>query len=809
MIHAPSYDSALLFKLYDGSGLVKHKELGWARLALSDLHPDGGLHELRIEGGLGVIVVFVRAFEHHVGDPVESKKELENRQFAPFRLLLETDRYLPGNVLRGSVVYKADQPIAVHSLSVFLDIHFQSLDGTADSCTSKYFTYQTWGATAPNVGISGTVGGGDGTVASKTVSATAQHNHIDPSAPATTLLPTGVHVWPFEFILRDSDVTAFSRVKAPRIGCRFTASLSLDSPTSGTLVTENLVKWIDLCANFENFTPTLYESKSERYGKDFKMVSPDIATVEWAELPVRLVRPTFEKEDGRREEEPQAGQVIVATPRSGSTRSSPPRSPAFERPKLKSGPSSVPNHIGSSVLLNNPPSDRNGSLTTSKPGKLKTGTGSVPKDIGILGKDDKKRFNLDVSAMSSIASPRVPLSETDLLTFFLTKHHVTFHNDAIADEWESRIGVDLIATQIYYPEVSYHSYTESRNFLTLSTQKLKMDDLPNHIIDAILVSPSPRSASSNGSLPSPSTVSAPVPIKKPSKTLSSSSSETNADVLVSTSPSDSSSSEQPKIKSLSKQGKHHSSISTSNEAPWNDNEFVESVDDFDAFRFKDGAQSLVEHGYPSNEIIPTRNSRYSSPSAERRKLPTLAEPKQRPPFDDLVVVPKGRMPGAVEAYVHAEVYVIDKKGVRHVLDRQPISFGLTPTSTLPPSIPEMRAPSEAVGCEFKFGYLSNTKPTKMANEIELITKVLAPALAADNSRAEFSMHTAIDGSREEDDFRKVGLGQALSTKEFESVPALSVRQHPGLATYPLVNSRNVVEHITSTKTNIDLRPGKR
>lgn len=811
IVHAPSANSSLLFKVFDASSMMKHKELGTARISLIELSPLGGLLELKLEGGNGTLVVYARAFEHSSLDFVDIKKS-ETRQFAPFRLLLESDRYLPGNVLRGTVVYRAEQPIPVHSLSVFLDIHFQSLDGTADSCTSKYFTYQTWGATAPIVRNTEANLGNLLAGPLKAVSTTTSPNYNDPNAPSTTLLPAGIHVWPFEFFLRESDVTAFSRAKAPRIGCRFTASLSMDSPATNSLVTENLVKWVDLCANFGDSAPTLYESKAERYGKDFQMVSPEVATVDWAELPVRLLKPTFAQENGVIETDPQAGQYVTIPSSASSNRSSPPRSPAFERPQLKSGPSSVPNHIGGlrapspssregSLTAISRPSSREGSLTAlTRPAKLKNSTGSVPKDIGILGKEDKKRLHLDVAGMSPITSPRALLSEADTLTFFLSKFHVNFHKESIGDEWESRLGVDLVATQVYYPEVSYHSYTESRNFLTLSTQKLKMADVSEHVTEAILQSQqSISSSSSQASLPSPTSVSAPMAISSPRKKSASASDPASSSESLSTSPT------QPQV--AKRHVKTHSGDSSDSKVHFNENERVDSLDDFDAYRFKDGAQSLVEHGYPSNEILPIR-SKHTSPAMERKRLLPLVEPKQRPPFDDLVVIPRGRMPGAVEAYVHVEVFAMDKKGVRHVLDRQPISFGLPSAASLPPSGPEHRAPAEAVSCEFKFGYLSNTKQTKLANETALIAKLLAPALTDQYTRAEFSVNISIDGIREEDDFRKVGLGEVLSAKEFETVPALTVRQHPGLATWPLINSRNVVEHITSTKTVIDLRPGK-
>lgn len=783
--------------------MMKQKELGTARISLIELSPQGGLLECKLEGGNGVLVVYARAFEHSSLDFIDIKKMPETRQFAPFRLLLESDRYLPGNVLRGTVVYRAEQPIPVHSLSVFLDIHFQSLDGSADSCTSKYFTYQTWGATAPIVRNAEANLGNLLAGPSKAVSTTSSPNYNDPNAPSTTLLPAGIHVWPFEFFLRESDVTAFSRTKAPRIGCRFTASLSMDSPATNSLVTENLVKWVDLCANFENTAPTLYESKVERYGKDFQMVSPDVATVDWTELPVRLLKPTFAQENGVIEDEPQAGQYVTIPSSATSGRSSPPRSPVFERPMLKSGPASVPNHIGSVGLRGS--SSREGSLTSmngqlSKPAKLKNGTGSVPKDIGILAKEDKKRIHLDVAAMSPITSPRALLSEADTLTFFLSKFHVNFHKESIGDEWESRIGVDLVATQVYYPEVSYHSYTESRNFLTLATQKLKMSEVSEHVTEAILQTQhsSSSNSSSLASLPSPTSVSAPVAIISPRKKARSGSEPVDS--------SESSSSSQPQVAKRHAKSNSNSGDS-SGSVHFNDNEHVESLEDFEPYRFKNGAQSLVEHGYPSNELLPIR-SKHTSPAMERKRLLPLVESKQRPPFDDLVVIPRGRMPGAVEAYVHVEIFAMDKKGVRHVLDRQPISFGLPSASSLPPSGPENRAPADAVSCGFKFGYLSNTKQNKLANETALIARLLAPALTESFTRAEFSVNISIDGIREDDDFRKVGLAEVLSAKEFESIPALTVRQHPGLATWPLINSRNVVEHITSTKTVIDLRPGK-
>lgn len=801
MIHAPSAHSTLFFKVFDGSSMMKHKELGTARLSLTELTPGGGLHELKIEGGNGVLVVFIRAFEHYIGDSLDIKKLPETRQFAPFRLLLESDRYLPGNVLRGTVVYRAEQPIPVHSLSVFLDIHFQSLDGTADSCTSKYFTYQTWGATAAIVAPANTSSAKDASGSTKAVSTTFHPSYSDPNASTSTLLPAGIHVWPFEFFLRDSDVSAFSRAKAPRIGCRFTASLSMDSPTTNQLVTENLVKWVDLCANFDSVAPVLYE-KQERYGKDFKMTESSVATVEWNELPVRLLKPSFAQLNGEKEEEPQAGQIVTIPPmsaRDASNRSSPPRSPVFERPQLKSGPSSVPNHIGSlASRAASPERSREGSSTNislSRSQKLKNMTGSVPKDIGVLSKEEKKRKSipLDISSVSSIASPRVQLSEDDTLTFFLTKYRVNFHDESVADEWGCRLGVDLVTTQVYYPEVSYHSYTESRNFLTLPTQKLKMEDVSEHLTEAILMSPHSNSASSSHSSlpPSPSTISAPLPIGKKKAVHS----EQDA------AESSESRSGSGDSKSLVKRVTIGGSSSSAPEAPQAGAEFAENLEDFEAYRFKDDCKSLVEHGYPSNEILPVRSK---SPALERKRLPTLAEPKSRPPFDDLVVIPPGRMPGAVEAYVHVEVFAMDKKGVRHVLDRKPILFGLPAPNTLPPSGPEQRASPEAASAEFKFGYLSNT----VKSDNQLIAKLLAPALTETYARAEFSIHSSIDGNREEDDYRKVGLAETLNAKEFESIPSLGVKQHPGLATYPLVNSRNVVEHITSTKTIIDLRPGK-
>lgn len=839
--------------------MMKQKKLGSTRLSLLDIAPEGGIVELKLEGGNGTLVLYARTFDVMSMEILESKKIPETKQLAPFRLLLESDRYLPGNVFRGSLVFRADNAVPVHSLSVFLDIHFQSLDGASETTTSKYFTYQTWGATAPVVNIA-SQRGIDSSTSTNVYSTSSTHANGSSNQSSTTLLSAGIHIWPFEFTLRESDTKAFTRLRAPRIGCRFTASLSTDGPT-GQLATESLVKWIDLCGNMESVysCPPLFDpaSKSglapnspnsnassspsnsnapanykiDRYGKDFSMTPSTVASVEWAELPVKLLRPALWNPS----QPAGPGDAQVSGPRSQSA------SPSSERPKLKQTTGSIPKDMtigqlsqqkepekmsrarasSGSVPRDNTLLSRSTDCTSStKSSKLKNSNNSVG---GGGGKDAISHASYTSGTHQSSPRSNIALSEDDLHTFYLTQHQVILHDTDATKGWKD-FSVDVVATQIYYPEAAYHSYTESRNYLTLKTIPLKPSDVPEHVTQAVSKCPASSrdsksnrrstilaDSSSNGlnaSSPSnTSAISAPVAIiTVPPKTTM----EDSSSAIRYASGSDSEADGGSRSGSLihrglnGKNNKRFSVITLGTEADEDD-----VTVNMAAYRFKDGYKSLVEHGAFSWEDASSPIARRAKGTNGDRKqkfsVPITNSTPTHLPFGDLVCIPPGRMPGAVEAYVHVEISAVDKNGARQVIDRQPIAFGLQDPSYLPVAV---AAPAEMPPGVFRFGYLSNHQESNVSRteRIALMAKLLAPGMNSDtHARQEFSISMTIEGHREEENYSKIFVTTPLSLREFEKTPALVVRQHPGLPTYPIVNSRVVVEHITSAKTTTDIR----
>lgn len=186
----PSLQESLHFHLYRHNIILKNELLGTATLDLASVSAidKGQVMRLKFDGGKGELVVLVRALQAYAGMFLDSSHFYSLRPYSPIRLHLDRYIWVPGEMVRGCVVFCG----AEHSSLDWLHLesmgrtHFEfrsqqslGLPGRQDlnrQCFITPFDFLWWSVRAPIF---------DSTT--------------DKSLASS--LPAGPNVWPFEFVL--------------------------------------------------------------------------------------------------------------------------------------------------------------------------------------------------------------------------------------------------------------------------------------------------------------------------------------------------------------------------------------------------------------------------------------------------------------------------------------------------------------------------------------------------------------------------------------------------------------------------------
>lgn len=197
----------LTFQLYHHNTLFKNELLGTATLYLTTVSnlQGGATMRLKLEGAeRGELVVLVRALAPYAGMPIDTSMFYTARPYAPIRLHLERYVWVPGELVRGCVIWTGagDKRLDWLHLESSGRTHFEfrSQQGLglparqdfATKCFITPFNFLWW------------------SVSTKIYDSTEKI--VKPNMPSATsgadgntsaLVPVGngMHVWPFEFVL--------------------------------------------------------------------------------------------------------------------------------------------------------------------------------------------------------------------------------------------------------------------------------------------------------------------------------------------------------------------------------------------------------------------------------------------------------------------------------------------------------------------------------------------------------------------------------------------------------------------------------
>jgi hypothetical protein len=198
----PSLKEVLTFQVFHHNKIFKNDLLGTAELALDALESSEKGAEVRLKiGSAGELIVLVRVLPVHAGMPLDAQMFYQLRPYSTLRLHLERFVFVPGELVRGNVIFNAGET-AKRMDFIHIESHGRThldfrapgslgLPGRADLATNCFITpldFIWWSVRATVAGVA-----------------------PDGKGQKINVVP-GVHVWPFEFILPSHLPPSYTRV---------------------------------------------------------------------------------------------------------------------------------------------------------------------------------------------------------------------------------------------------------------------------------------------------------------------------------------------------------------------------------------------------------------------------------------------------------------------------------------------------------------------------------------------------------------------------------------------------------------------
>jgi hypothetical protein len=275
----PSVQENLVFQVFHRNLIFKNDLLGTASLQLDKLSSAEKGIEVRLPLGKanGELVVLVRILPVYAGMPLESTMFYSARPYSNIRLHLERFVYVPGELVRGNVIFNAGEAskkldwIHLETLGKthldFRSAKSLGLPGSEDFASKCFITpleFIWWSVRATVAGLAP-----DGTGQKISVA-------------------SGVHVWPFEFVLPNRLPPTYTRVS---FWSSYTIQLHAQMPDGKVISASKDIAVVPLLVGLQ---PTLFTSILAAVSSDIAVPSAQPIAVGWNAPDVALIGIPFD-----------------------------------------------------------------------------------------------------------------------------------------------------------------------------------------------------------------------------------------------------------------------------------------------------------------------------------------------------------------------------------------------------------------------------------------------------------------------------------------------------------------------------------